>query len=57
MVLKTATPVMISMVPTIRPPGVIGYLSPYPTVAIVTMPHQSASPGVVMLALASGRSK
>ena len=37
-------PLMIVIVPTILPANVIGTLSPYPTVEIVTMDHHSASP-------------
>ena len=39
-------PVNMIAIPANRPAGVIGTMSPYPTVVSVTMPHQSASPMV-----------
>ena len=42
--------------PTMRPAAVTGYWSPYPTVVIVTRPHQTASPALTMFAPGAERS-
>ena len=54
--LKSPMPAMRRKTPMILPPCVTGYWSPYPTVVIVTIPHHSASPAVVMLAAGSALS-
>ena len=48
----TAVPIpeSITNIPISRPTSVRGKYSPYPTVVIVTMAHQKASPKLVMFA-------
>jgi hypothetical protein len=53
-VAKSPVPAVINTHPMIRPSVLNGYLSPYPTVVIVTNAHQNASP--VFLMFASGES-
>lgn len=53
-VAKSPAPAIINMHAMIRPSVVNGYLSPYPTVVIVTNAHQKASP--VSLMFAAGES-
>lgn len=46
---NNATPVIIRNAAIILPSDVIGYLSPYPTVVMVTNAHHIASPAVFIL--------
>jgi len=50
-VAKSPAPAVIKTHAMIRPSVVTGYLSPYPTVVIVTNAHQNASPVSLMFAL------